>query len=176
MTNEDKYSLRTQFKALRKALKSPERDDAILQNFLASSFFGRTSFFVYHSVGSEADTLKIIKMLLNAGKEVLLPRIENGEMLAVPYSEDTELLFGIPQPKSGRDTPAEVILTPLLAFDNEGFRLGYGGGYYDKYFEKHKGLRVGLAYGGQALDSLPRNEFDAPLHAVITEAGVWHFT
>lgn len=176
MKNEDKTLLRTKFKTLRKTLKSPEKDSAILKNFLISPFFERTSFFVYRSVDFEADTLKIIEALLNAGKEVLLPRIENGEMYAVPYSEDTELVYGIPQPKSGKERTAQVILTPLLAFDNEGYRLGYGGGYYDKYFEKHGGLRVGLAYGGQAVENLPHDRFDAPLHAVITEAGVRYFT
>ncbi|MDE6411793.1 MAG: 5-formyltetrahydrofolate cyclo-ligase [Clostridia bacterium] len=176
MTNEEKSPLRVKFKELRAKLKSPDKDKAILRNFLMSPFFERTSFFVYHSIDSEADTLKIIKMLLDAGKEVLLPRIHKGKMLAVPYSGDTELVFGIPQPKSGLDCPAEVILTPLLAFDKDGFRLGYGGGYYDKYFAEHKGLRVGLAYGGQAVDSLPRDKFDLPLHAVVTEAGVRYFT
>ena len=176
MRIEDKGLLRTQFKALRKTLKSPERDGAILQSFLRSPFFERTSFFVYHSVGSEAATLKIIKALLDAGREVLLPRIVEGEMWSVPYSRDTELVFGIPQPKAGEDCPAQVILTPMLAFDNAGFRLGYGGGYYDKYFASHKGLRVGLAYGGQAVENLPHDEYDIPLHAVITEAGVRNFT
>lgn len=176
MTNEDKNSLRAKFKEVRAKLKSPDKDEAILLNFLSSSFFERTSYFVYHSINSEADTLKIIKALLDGGKEVLLPRIQKGEMLAVPYSGDTELVFGIPQPKSGFDCPAEVILTPLLAFDREGFRLGYGGGYYDKYFAGHKGLRVGLAYEGQAVNLLPRDKFDLPLHAVITEAGARYFT
>ncbi len=176
MKSEDKALLRTQFKALRKTLKSSERDNAVLKSFLISPFFGRTSFFVYRSVNSEADTSEVIKALLNAGKEVLLPRIEKGEMHSVPYSEETELVLGIPQPKSGKDCTAEVILTPLLAFDGEGYRLGYGGGYYDKYFKKHGGLRVGLAYGGQAVERLPRDSFDMPLHAVITEAGVRYFT
>lgn len=176
MTNEDKNLLRVQFKEVRAKLKSPDKDEAILFNFLSSPFFERTSFFVYHSVNSEADTLKIIRALLDGGKKVLLPRIQRGEMLAVPYSEDTELVFGIPQPKSGLDCTAEVILTPLLAFDREGFRLGYGGGYYDKYFAGHRSLRVGLAYEGQAVNLLPRDKFDLPLHAVITEAGARYFT
>lgn len=176
MTNEDKGSLRAKFKAVRAKLKSPDKDKAILMNFLASPFFERTSFFVYHSIHSEVDTLQIIKALLSSGKEVLLPRIQNGEMLAVPYSEDTELVFGIPQPKSGKDCSAEIILTPLLAFDSGGFRLGYGGGYYDRYFAGHRGLRVGVAYEGQAVNSLPHDRFDLPLHAVITEAGARYFT
>ena len=175
MTNE-KESLRKRFRALRAGLKSPEKDAAILQNFLSSPFFQRTEFFVYHAVSSEADTLGIIAALLSSDKRVYLPRIVNGEMLAVPYSEDCERVFGIPQPKSGEDHSAEVILTPMLAFDRAGFRLGYGGGYYDRYFALHGGLRVGIAYEGQAVETLPHGKFDVPLHAMITETGVRYFT
>lgn len=176
MTNDSKSELRKRFLSLRNTLKSPEKDGAILRNFLLSPFFQRESFFVYHSVKSEADTLRIIERLLASDKRVYLPRIQAGEMLAVPYSKERELLFGIPQPKSGEDCAAEIILTPLLAFDKEGYRLGYGGGYYDKYFSTHSGLRVGLAYEGQAVKLLPRGKFDMPLHAIVTEAGVRYFT
>ena len=172
----DKEELRKKLKALRATLKSPEKDEAIFNHFLRSPFFERTSFFVYHAVSSEADTLEIIKRLLASDKRVLLPRIQNGEMISVPYSEERELVFGIPQPKSGKDCAAEIIITPLLAFDKDGFRLGYGGGYYDRYFASHEGFRVGLAYEGQALNALPRDQFDIPLNAVITEAGVRYFS
>ena len=67
MTNE-KSRLRKKFLSLRAELKSPERDGAILKNFLSSPFFGKESFFVYHSVGTEADTLKIIERLLSSDK------------------------------------------------------------------------------------------------------------
>lgn len=171
----DKERLRKRFLALRAALKSPEKDEAVLNCFLLSPFFAKRDFFVYHSVGSEADTLALTEALLSADKRVLLPRIQGGEMLAVPYSGERERVFGIPQPKSGVDTQAEIIVTPLLAFDKEGYRLGYGGGYYDRYFASHKGLRVGLAYEGQAADILPHGDFDVPLHAVVTEAGIRYF-
>lgn len=175
MTNE-KPNLRKRFLALREGLKSPEKDAAIFEHLLRSPFFQKKSFFVYHSVNAEVDTLRIIETLLSCDKRIYLPRIQSREMLAVPYSKEREIVFGIPQPKSGRDHSAEIILTPLLAFDDAGFRLGYGGGYYDKYFAKHDGLRVGLAYAGQAVASLPREKFDLPLHAVVTEEGVRYFT
>lgn len=176
MTADGKKDLRARFRALRAQLKSPEKDGAILKNFLGSPFFQRESFFVYHSVGSEADTLGIIQRLRSSGKRVYLPRIADGDMLSVPYMKERERAFGIPQPIAGRDTEAEIILTPLLSFDDKGFRLGYGGGYYDKYFASHGGLRVGLAYEGQAANLLPHGEYDVPLHAVITETGVRYFT
>ena len=162
--------------ALRRTLVSEERDGRIFQALLCSPYWNRESFFVYRSVRSEVKTDEIISALRLAGKRVCVPRVSGGVMSAVEEKGEREFFYGIPQPASGSDEPCAVVLTPLLAFDEAGFRLGYGGGYYDKYFAKHGGLRVGLAYGGQAAGSLPRNEFDVPLHAVITETGVRQFT
>ena len=176
MTVEEKIKLRARFKAIRTELKSPEKDEAILNRFLSSPLFSKKVFFVYLSIGSEADTRKIIERLLSADKRVLLPRIEKGEMYSVPYSEERELRMGIPQPRSGEEEEAEVILAPLLAFDKDGYRLGYGGGYYDRYFARRGGIRAGLAYAGQAVGWLPRDSFDEKLDAIVTEAGIEYFT
>ncbi len=83
--------------------------------------------------------------------------------------------FGIEEPQ-GEEEPCEVALTPLLAFDSCGNRLGYGGGFYDRYFKEHPNVyRVGLAYEGQRVPLLPVDGWDEPLHAVITEKGVSFF-
>lgn len=175
MKNE-KARLRDRFRRLRAEIKSEEKDEAIFLNFIASPFFERTSFFIYHSVSTEADTLKLIEYLLSHGKRVLLPRIENGEMYSVPYTKERELLFGIPQPEGGKEEEAEVVITPLLAFDKEGYRLGYGGGYYDKYFARHGGEKVGLAYAGQETEALLHEPHDERLDGVVTEEGARYFT
>ena len=95
-------------------------------------------------------------------------------MLAVPYAKLVRGAFGIPAPEGGEDTPCDVALTPLLAFDDEGYRLGYGGGFYDAYFARRpETLRVGLAYCAQRADRLPHEEWDVPLHAVVTEEGIF---
>ena len=98
-------------------------------------------------------------------------------MRSVPYAEPLEAgAYGILQPEGGEETTCRVALTPLLAVDGEGYRLGYGGGYYDRYFSLHPDvLRVGLAYAGQAVERLPREKTDMPLHAVVTEKGVTRF-
>ena len=135
------------------------------------------SFFVYLSFGSEVSTKGLIRALLARGKKVCVPRIEGGVMRSVPYREPLEAgAYGILQPQGGEETTCRVALTPLLAVDGEGYRLGYGGGYYDKYFALHPDvLRVGLAYAGQAVEGLPREQTDMPLHAVVTEKGVMRF-
>ena len=163
-------------KEVRAGLKSPEKDKLIEENVL-SAFGEAESFFVYLSFGSEAATEGLVRALLARGKKVCVPRIEGGVMRSVPYAEPLEAgAYGILQPKGGEETVCRVALTPLLAVDGEGYRLGYGGGYYDKYFALHpEVLRVGLAYAGQAVEGLPREQTDMPLHAVVTEKGIMRF-
>ena len=98
-------------------------------------------------------------------------------MLCVPHSDRLKAgKYGIPEPEEGEETTCEVAFCPLLAFDEAGCRLGYGGGYYDRYFALHPEiLRVGLAYAGQAADLLPHEERDERLDAVVTEEGVRFF-
>lgn len=173
---DEKKTLRTRMKEVRAGLKSPEKDKLIEENVL-SAFGEEESFFVYLSFGSEVATKGLIRALLARGKKVCVPRIEGGVMRSVPYAEPLEAgAYGILQPKGGEETACRVALTPLLAVDGEGYRLGYGGGYYDRYFSLHPDvLRVGLAYAGQAVEGLPREKTDMPLHAVVTEKGVTRF-
>ena len=173
---DEKKTLRARMKEVRAGLKSPEKDKLIEENVL-SAFGEEESFFVYLSFGSEVSTKGLIRALLARGKKVCVPRIEGGVMRSVPYAEPLEAgAYGILQPTGGEETACRVALTPLLAVDGEGYRLGYGGGYYDRYFSLHPDvLRVGLAYAGQAVEGLPREKTDMPLHAVVTEKGVMRF-
>jgi 5-formyltetrahydrofolate cyclo-ligase len=91
--------------------------------------------------------------------------------------------FGIPEPGPDRApvTP-DISIVPLLAFDDEGYRLGYGGGYYDRTIEQLRMLRrdppyltVGVAFAGQRMEHLPRERFDQPLDWILTEQGAHEF-
>ena len=91
-------------------------------------------------------------------------------------AELSEGRFGVREPKGGVVcTPKEgdLLLVPGLLFDGKKNRLGYGGGYYDTYFAKHKeGKRIGLAFAAQRFaEELPTEETDVPLDAVISENG-----
>ena len=173
---DEKKTLRARMKEVRAGLKSPEKDKLIEENVL-SAFGEEESFFVYLSFGSEVATKGLIRALLARGKKVCVPLVEGGVMRSVPYEEPLETgAYGILQPKGGEETACRVALTPLLAVDGEGYRLGYGGGYYDRYLSLHpEVLRVGLCYAGQAVERLPREKTDMPLHAVVTEKGVMRF-
>ena len=77
--------------------------------------------------------------------------------------------FGIPEPRgSAYSGDIDVTITPLLAVDGQGYRLGYGGGYYDRYLSKHKTVSVGIAFDEQQCDDLTPEETDVPLDFIIT--------
>ena len=172
----DKKALRARFSARRAQIRSEQADRLILEQLRRSPFWGAERFFVYYAVGSEVGTQRIVEALRAAGKEVRLPRIEGGEMIAAPWGKLSAGAFGIPAPAAGEDAPCDVALTPLLAVDGAGYRLGCGGGYYDRYFARRPAtLRVGLCYEAQRTDRLPREAHDIPLHAVVTECGIARF-
>jgi 5-formyltetrahydrofolate cyclo-ligase len=86
----------------------------------------------------------------------------------------------IPEPTIDKSVGIpEFLLVPLLAFDRQGYRLGYGGGYYDRTLQDLRATRditaIGIAYQGQEVDSVPHESFDQRLDGVITEAGVTRF-
>lgn len=82
-------------------------------------------------------------------------------------------------PASGAWLEPELLIVPLLAFDARGFRLGYGGGFYDRTLERLRARRptlaVGFAFDAQELPEVPIEDTDQPLDAVITESGIRHF-
>lgn len=136
-------------------------------------------------MGSEFDPEPLAKALIAAGRSVCLP---------VVLQRDAPLVFrrwtpGDPLEPDAAGCPAplplaeivdpDLILTPLLAFDDNGGRLGQGGGYYDRTFAARPGsLRIGLAYAGQRAATVPVEAHDVRLHGVLTEAGltqcIWH--
>ena len=85
--------------------------------------------------------------------------------------------YGIAEPlATAPEVRPAVVLVPLLAFDAEGHRLGYGGGYYDRTFDLLPGMTlIGVAYSGQKVALVPREKHDHPLDLVITENGIGRF-
>lgn len=171
---EQKRKLRARFRALRAEAHTAAADGRIAANAARYPFGAAERFFVYWSVGAEADTHALVAALRAAGKQVFLPRIADGNMIAVPFGRLERGAYGIPAPSGGTDTPCDAAIVPLLAVDKFGVRLGSGGGFYDRYFAAHPAmLRVGLCYDVQRTDVLPREGHDLPLHAVITDCGIF---
>ena len=84
--------------------------------------------------------------------------------------------YGIPEPKKYKNVVPNILIMPLVAFDKCLNRLGYGGGYYDRFLEKkenNKLLKIGLAFSFQKVKKLPVNKFDKKLDYIVTEKGLF---
>ncbi|MEF3698439.1 5-formyltetrahydrofolate cyclo-ligase [Desulfolutivibrio sp.] len=137
---------------------------------------------LYLPLKNELDTRDIFTELASRGVTVLLPRCRDGEAGELDLFRVTCLdevrpgRFGILEPDPGLcrpagETPPDVATVPGMAFDHRGFRLGFGGGYYDRLFTRPvmaRTLRIGLAYDFQVVDRLPAEAWDQPMHAVCT--------
>lgn len=142
---------------------------------------------IYSAADGELDTAPIIDHLLATGRVVALPVVDRaGTMDFYRVTATTPLLmnrYGIPEPDplTAIYIPRlaiDIVFAPLVAFDNLGHRLGMGGGYYDRFLTPRgrKPLVVGLAHALQQVDSLPRESWDVPLDAAVTESGLTGFS
>lgn len=179
----NKGELRYKYKIKRKYFRYSARevaDGAIYDTFF-SALGGYESFFIYYSFGAEADTHAIIAKLLSLGKRVYLPRVEGGNMVAVRYFGKEDGLiknrFGIFEPTGqASEEEIEVCVAPLLAVNPQGYRLGYGGGYYDRFFKADKKvLKIGLGYSLQYAEDFTAETHDEPLDKFICERGIIDF-
>ena len=139
----------------------------------------------YWPMGSELDVRPLLELLHGTGTVCALPVVlGRGERLVfrrwLPGLQLEGGSLGTRHPGAVEDEviPA-VILTPLLAFDDEGFRLGQGGGYYDRTIEALRRvgtvLAVGIAYAAQRVDRVPRSVHDQRLDWMVTEEGAVRF-
>ena len=139
-------------------------------------------------VGDEFDIRPTIEALHRCGCVVALPvvTVKHMPLTFRVWEPGTQFIvssFGIPEP--GPDRPPatpDIALVPLLAFDAEGYRLGYGGGYYDRTLQQLRLLRreppvfaIGVGFAGQQVERLPHEPFDQPLDWVITEQATHRF-
>jgi 5-formyltetrahydrofolate cyclo-ligase len=184
---EAKAALRKQAHAARAALSPQEREDAaraVAQHFFETVAFAPEDVIAgYWRIRDELDCQPILVQLLDGGQKVVLPVVQGDEQpldLRV-WEADAPLYeagFGTlaPSDLAPRAVP-DVVLMPLLGFDSEGTRLGYGGGYYDRTLASlpNKPMLIGMAFAAQELPQIPRERHDVPLDAVVTEDGVRFF-
>ena len=132
---------------------------------------------VYYPVNFEVDILKFLNKLKNKNIQLSLPVIKkNSEMDFYTWS-NTDLLklnkYGIPEPEQIKKVIPDILLVPIVAFDNRLYRIGYGGGYYDRYINKFSSkknlLKIGIAYSCQKINRVPANNYDKKLDIIITE-------
>ena len=131
----------------------------------------------YYPSNYEIDDLHILELFEKKNYNILLPIIKkNNQMDFFKWSNNDPLKinkYGIPEPVSSKILYPDILLVPLVAYDKNLNRLGYGGGFYDRYIEKiekiKKVIKIGLAFSYQKIKNLPINQYDKKLDIIITE-------
>lgn len=133
---------------------------------------------LYCPIKGEPDLSSLFGKLLDEGKGLVLPRVRGNELELVSVKTHLCLArgaFNIPEPDGGEVLlPGEVGLAvvPGIAFDREGYRIGFGKGYYDRLLEGVSAPKVGVAYSFQVLERVPRDSWDKPVNILVTEKEV----
>ncbi|MGC8767563.1 MAG: 5-formyltetrahydrofolate cyclo-ligase [Brevinematia bacterium] len=136
---------------------------------------------IYLSIGSEVFTLALITLSILEGKTILLPKVSGRDIIPVKVGRKFKLVSGfkgILEPNLSETFSGEIdiVIVPLVAFDEKGYRIGYGGGFYDRFLKSNKvKLKVGLAYEIQKVKNLQPDDFDEKLDIVITENNIYYF-
>jgi 5-formyltetrahydrofolate cyclo-ligase len=184
----EKRRIRAEVLARRDALTPDERERAgraIVDRALETPELGGAStVLAFWSFGSEVATEPLIRCLVERGVRIALPRVVDHELEARRYEPGDPVVlasFGAAEPAEGEAiAPVEldVVLTPGVAFDRGGRRIGYGGGFYDRFLPRTRpdAARVGVAFAAQVVEGpLPAGAFDLPIDALATEDELLRF-
>lgn len=176
---------RTSIPADQRALKSEKITELVLS--LPQTIKAR-SIAVYVDFRSEVETRELIRRLLDAGKIIALPVVhyDTWELKFVAVSSlecliQTPKSIWEPAPESGQEIAIQDIdlfLVPGAAFDDQGNRMGYGGGFYDRVLSQRRGDTdaVGLAFIEQLVDIVPTEDKDQKVDGIITDTGIIHIS
>ena len=183
----DKGQLRRKLQNCLLAMPPEQRSEKSLKacrNLVSTPQFQNAStIMMFLSLPHEVDTSEAILAAWQLDKIVAVPKIswEQRHMIAVRINSlDTDCSTGssgLRNPISGVPTPFEdidLVVTPALAFDRKGNRLGRGGAFYDRFFanEQLKACRCGFAFAEQLVDSIPVREHDEPVDLLVTDEGI----
>ena len=178
--SEEKADLRTRYRR--------ERSERYLEHSFEhladiAEIAKATTIASYISYADEPDTRALNLALINQGKILLLPRIEGSNLEWVRWDGDESQISKakkIAEPKGPAVTElgnVELIVVPALRIDRSGYRLGQGGGYYDRTLPKFSAFSIGLIHPDEiSSEDLPREQWDIPLHAAATPDVVIRFT
>ena len=174
----DKKTLRKQIREQKRAM-TPEQiataSEKLVQMFLETDLYRQAkTIYGYLPYNQEVRTVSILERALAGGKRVAVPKVCGEEMKFIYMTDLTQVeagYAGIPEPIADGpvgDDPTALVLMPGMAFTKEGQRMGYGGGFYDKFLaEEPNHPTIALCYDFQIFESLPTEEFDIPVDCVL---------
>ena len=174
----DKDMLRAEIRRRKRAMSETEILSAswqLTQMLIATpQYQNADTVYLYLPYNQEIRTVPILEYALAEGKRVAVPKVYGKEMKFIYISGMADVapgLWGIPEPVLDgpvAENPHALVIVPGLAFDREGNRIGYGGGYYDKFLSREREHpTVALCYGFQVVESIGKEEWDVPVDLVL---------
>ena len=178
----DKTALRRTIREKKRAMTNEEIETAskkLKQMFLASEQYQQAkTIYGYLPYNQEVRTVTMLQQALMDGKRVAVPKVYADEMRFIYLTDLTQVApgyAGIPEPVADipiADDPTALVLMPGLAFDQAGHRIGYGGGYYDKFLTNEpEHPTIALCYDFQMLPAIETEEYDIPVDRVLWASG-----
>lgn len=183
---ELKGMLRQEVKERLHTIKRPQYEHYSYQ--IAQRLYQDSSFQSAQHIGitisqyPEVDTYQIIRTCWEQGKTVSIPKclpktkqmqfyeLQSFDQLEMVYSGIYEPIVDISSPTSGEKI--SLLIVPGLAFDRKGYRLGFGGGYYDRFLENYAGTIISLAFTKQLVECIPKEAHDKRVERIITNEGI----
>ena len=173
----NKKELRAQVRAQKRAMTEEQivsKSQALAEQFFRTDAYRNAkSIYGYLPYNQEVRTVPMLEQALRDGKRVAVPKCYGDEMRFI-WMEDLNRVekgyAGIPEPiEDGpiADDPTALVLMPGMAFDPQGHRIGYGGGFYDKFLAGEAHPTLALCYDFQVFESLETEEFDIPVDLVL---------
>ena len=174
----DKVTLRKKIREQKRAMTEAQivtASQRLAELFLNSEFYrDATTIYGYLPYNQEVRTTPMLEQALRDGKRVAVPKVYGDEMKFFYLSDLSQVekgFAGIPEPivdGEVAEDPTALVLMPGLAFTKEGHRMGYGGGFYDKFLAKEPNHpTLALCYAFQMVDELPVEEYDVPVDVVL---------
>lgn len=164
-----------------------ENNEKICRNMISSATFRYADIILmYYPKDDEIDLRPIAEAALSSGKKIAFPRCnpEDHSMIFHYVNSFDELMpgsYNIMEPSedatafslSETETSNVICIVPAVVFDKKGYRIGYGGGYYDRYLSGFRGTKVGMAYREFIVNSVPHGRFDLTVDVMMSERGLY---
>ena len=174
----DKQTLRREIREKKRAMTEAQIEDTsrrLGELFFASEqYHNASTIYGYLPYNQEVRTVPILQRALNDGKRVAVPKVYGEDMRFIYITDFSRIekgYAGIPEPIDDTpvaEDPTALVLMPGLAFDKEGHRIGYGGGFYDRFLAQEPNHpTLALCYAFQMLDVLETEAFDIPVDCVL---------
>ncbi len=167
---DSKSDLRIYAKNLRKTLDIKNISSEIVSNIRRLNDYKKAeNVMIFYPMKYEINLLE----LLNDNKRFYIPKVLNQSLLVCPYDNNLTISeFGVMEPNTKPVNPniLDLIFVPALMVDNEGYRLGYGGGFYDRFLEKYPHIKTIVPIAKELIiDKIPKEKFDIKISHIITQ-------